>query len=280
MALTTKQIINIAKVSEYLAQNAVTTNEIFNTGSLDPSLPQKIYAENAALAWCYTNNPTEPTLTQVANWVYQLCGYYGVLARSIVTQSSGNIIYNPTTGELLNGILMVQNQFTIGESNAPLAVGGTTFTITDSRIVAGSFLMTVDGLQIPQGATNQNSYTILYSSSSIIVTLNFPAQAGQVFIYEYNKGLATSNTSGKTLQPTLYHTFVGSASSYAFSQLINVPITDLVLVSRDTQVKQPVLTSTSNMNQIQYTPSTGTFTPPTGDVFLDGEVISVTYVSL
>ena len=54
--LTIPEIINIAKISGYLAHNAVDANGVFVFGSLDKDLPKKIYMENSSLVWAYNQN--------------------------------------------------------------------------------------------------------------------------------------------------------------------------------------------------------------------------------
>ena len=54
--LTIPEIINIAKISGYLADNAVDANGVFVFGSLDKDLPKKIYMENSSLVWAYNQN--------------------------------------------------------------------------------------------------------------------------------------------------------------------------------------------------------------------------------
>jgi hypothetical protein len=53
---TIPEIINIAKISGYLADNAVDANKVFVFGSLDKDLPKKIYMEYSALEWSYNQN--------------------------------------------------------------------------------------------------------------------------------------------------------------------------------------------------------------------------------
>ena len=211
----------------------------------------------------------------VANYVYSLCGKYAVAANGIVSSGSGNVIYNPSTGQLLNGLITVQNQFVIGTVGSFIEIGGTTFTITDSKIVAGSFEIHADGLELPESLTAQTSYSVVYTSSSIVVTFNYPVPDGQVYRYMYQKGLSTA--TGKAIQPTIYFTCLGGETQISFAELSSVLIGDLVLVSRATGVKRPVSTVTADMNQLQYVG--GVFYAPTGDVFYQGEVISVTYMA-
>lgn len=220
-------------------------------------------------------NTFSQEMANVGNWVYELCGKYAVKAKGIVGGGSGNVIYNPSTGQLLNGCITVQNQFVVGAVGSPIAIGGTTFTITDTRIVAGSFEIHADGLELPEGLTAQTSYSVIYTSGSIAVTFNYPVPEGQVYRYLYQKGLSTA--MGKVIQPTLYFTCAGGETQVTFAALSSVLIGDIVLVSRATGVKQPVSTVNADMNRLQY--AAGVFYAPTGDVFYNGEVISVTYMA-
>lgn len=220
-------------------------------------------------------NTFSQEMANVGNWVYELCGKYAVKAKGIVGGGSGDVIYNPSTGQLLNGCITVQNQFVIGTPESPVPIGGTTFTITDSRIIAGSFEIHADGLELPEGLTYQTSYSVQYTSGSIVVTFNYPVPEGQVYRYLYQKGLSTA--MGKVIQPTLYFTCAGGETQVTFAALSAVPIGDIVLVSRATGVKQPVSMPTADMNQLQY--QSGVFYAPTGDIFYNGEVISVTYMA-
>lgn len=63
--LTIPEIINVAKISGYLADNAVDANKVFVFGSLDKDLPKKIYMESSALEWAYNQNyvPTSAIAT-------------------------------------------------------------------------------------------------------------------------------------------------------------------------------------------------------------------------
>ena len=48
---TIEQIIDIAKISSYLAANDIEKSQLFNNGYLDKQLPLKLYLERKAVEW-------------------------------------------------------------------------------------------------------------------------------------------------------------------------------------------------------------------------------------
>lgn len=276
---TTIEIAQLADISGYLSYAGISKKNIFMGGSLDNRLPVKIQMENAALKFMNIQDLTYPSIRKVANWVYELCGAFNPRARAISTSGSGVIIINPNTGQVLNGIIIVDRQFVVGQPDSLLAVGGTTFIITDSRIVVPSFSMYEDTGRLPQQLVDRISYSVIYSTTTIQVTLNTPVENGQCIIYSYQKGLASSTGVGKVTQPTLYHTFTTNQSSYQFTQLIGVAIIDLTTVMRNTTGVQPFASVVTDSNQIQFDSATGTFYPPTGDIFTPTNTLYVAWVN-
>jgi len=216
-------------------------------------------------------------MRHVANYVYTLCGRYNLIAAGIVANNSGQVIYNPSTGQVLNGLLFPEYQITVGAVGSPLVAGDTTYLITDQRIIAGSLDIFADGVELPQDDNTTFSYSVLYSPTTISITFNAALQNDQILLFKYRKGGAVTGSVTKALQPTLYFTCVGGETSIAFVELAGVAITDIITITRATGVKQPVLGATSNMNQLQYNPVGGNVVCPTGDVFYQDEVISIAY---
>ena len=275
---TIPEIIDIANISQYLASKDVAFDGIFNWGSLDKDLPLKIYDVRVAVEWMYNQNQSYSTLPQVATYLYQLCGKYTGVAKGINAQNSGQVTYSTNTGQILNGLMPVHYQFTVGDVNAPLDGTNSTFIINDNRIVAGSFDLALDGLETPESQTNQVSYQELYTTSTITVTFNQAPQIGQIIRYQYLKGLSTNN--GKQVQPVLKYTCGGGENIVPFFELIGVPIGDILTLTRSGNVIEPVLGENSNMNALQYDNGfAGEFFSPTNDLFQTGEVIQVLYLA-
>lgn len=81
--LSVPEIIVIAKVSAYLA--ATDLQKIGAYGSrLDPRLPLIIYGERKAVEWAYNQDTDFEELQKSANYLYALCGKYGLLAQRII----------------------------------------------------------------------------------------------------------------------------------------------------------------------------------------------------
>lgn len=220
----------------------------------------------------------DKNLFATATYLYQLCGKYTGIAKGINAQNSGQVIYNTNTGQILNGLMPVHYQFTVGDVNAPLDGTNSTFIINDKRIVAGSFDLALDGLETPESQTNQVSYQELYTTSTITVTFNQAPQVGQIIRYQYLKGLSVNN--GKQTQPVLKYTCVGGETSVTFSDLVNVPITDILTLVRSGNVIQPVLGTNADMNALEYDNGlAGEFFAPTGDIFQAEEIIQVLYLA-
>ena len=275
---TILEIIDIANISQYLASRDVAFDGIFNWGSLDKDLPLKIYDVREAVEWIYAQDPNYSSLFQVATYLYQLCGKYSGIAKGIAAQNSGQVTYNTNTGQILNGLMPVQYQFTVGDVAAPLNGTNLSFVINDTRIVAGSFDLHLDGLETPESQTTQVSYQELYTTTTITVTFNQAPQVGQIIRYQYLKGLSINN--GKQTQIPIRYTCVGGETTVTFTDLIGVPKDDILTLVRGTNVIQAVLGTNTDMNALEYdNGAAGVFTVPTGDIFQAGEIIQVLYLA-
>jgi hypothetical protein len=91
--LSVPQIIQIAKISQYLAVADIAKGTIFSpVVKAAPFTPQIIYMERKALEYQYDNNPSDSSLIKVGNYVYALCGKYAVQAQNI--EGNGGIVAN------------------------------------------------------------------------------------------------------------------------------------------------------------------------------------------
>lgn len=220
----------------------------------------------------------DKNLFATATYLYQLCGKYSGVARGIAAQNSGQVTYNTNTGQILNGLMPVHYQFTVGDLSAPLDGTNLSFVINDTRIVAGSFDLHLDGLETPESQTTQVSYQELYTTTTITVTFNQAPQVGQIIRYQYLKGLSINN--GKQTQIPIRYTCVGGETTVTFTDLIGVPKDDILTLVRGTNVIQAVLGTNTDMNALEYdNGAAGVFTVPTGDIFQAGEIIQVLYLA-
>lgn len=95
--LTTLQIINIAKISQYLAIRDIAVKWLFG-GGVDLRLPNKIYNIRKSIEYWYDIDPSDTSLVATGRYLMAMCGIYGQVAQGI-TLGNGNIaVISGTTG--------------------------------------------------------------------------------------------------------------------------------------------------------------------------------------
>jgi hypothetical protein len=119
--LTIAQIIQIKRICQYLSLRDTSGSNLRIGSFLDERVARMIYVEGKSLEIRYNQNPNDPTLRNVANYVYSLLGRWAIEAQNI-----------------LNGLSAV---LTIsGPLNQTVSVGG---TATFSTAVTSSTPYTV-----------------------------------------------------------------------------------------------------------------------------------------
>ena len=83
---TPRQVILIAKVSQYLAENDIEKKGLYG-GGMDLLLPKKIFCVRKNVSWMYEINPNDSSLQATTNYLYALCGRYASVAQAILTQN-------------------------------------------------------------------------------------------------------------------------------------------------------------------------------------------------
>ena len=83
-ALPTATVIEIAKVSEYLALQDIESRKFYNTQVVDKLLPYLLYLERRAVEFMYTYDPADPYLDATTNYLLSLCGGYVTRAQEII----------------------------------------------------------------------------------------------------------------------------------------------------------------------------------------------------
>jgi len=81
------EIINIAKISEYLCANDIAKKGLWG-GGVDHQLPNKIYNIRKSVEWLYTLSPTNSTLIATSNYLYAICAPYNLKAAWIINNFS------------------------------------------------------------------------------------------------------------------------------------------------------------------------------------------------
>jgi len=90
MAYSVSQIINIAKISQYLCANDIDKKGIYGGGQ-DLSLPRKIYCVRKNVEWLFSLSSTDTSLIQTSNYLYALCAPYNQQAINMLAISGGSI---------------------------------------------------------------------------------------------------------------------------------------------------------------------------------------------
>lgn len=81
-------------------------------------------------------------------------------------------------------------QFVVGQGGSPIAPGGLVITLNFSSlgingILQDSVFITFSGTELPRNDNTQISYTIVYSSTQVVITLNQAVNVGQQYILHY-----------------------------------------------------------------------------------------------
>ena len=103
---TPAEVISLAKISEYLWNDAIPKESAFFGGTIDPRKATQLYMEWKALEYGNNQNITNGTgdnpqpLQGVANYVYALCGAKLALANQILVAGGGGGSVVPGGGGL------------------------------------------------------------------------------------------------------------------------------------------------------------------------------------
>lgn len=91
MPLTVNDIINIAKISQYLALRDSQKGSLFGKRVV-PETAQILYNERKAVEWMYEIDPANTSLTLTSNYLYSLCRGYNLQAQAILGTNTGGSV--------------------------------------------------------------------------------------------------------------------------------------------------------------------------------------------
>ena len=214
--LSVPSIIEIAKVSQYLAQNDIDDKGLYG-GGIDLNLPQKLYNIRKSVEWMYDQDNTEPSLAETSEYLLALCAKYRALAQiNLTPQIIASTVNN--FGEINVGLDSEAQIFTVrGNSlNAP--------GYFEIQVVAGTFEISLDGVTWFDNAIFPYP---TYSTSTVApfnVYVRFTPstegyQQGQILILPYptTPGQSTGDGAAVFLEGTgVEATLTASPSSLTF----------------------------------------------------------------
>lgn len=111
---TESVILTNAPVACYLAANAIEKNGVFGRGFLDDKLAIKIRFLYKFIKKIYDLDPNYSGMYQNCQYLWEVCGIFGVQAMSITNSGSGGgsiTPVTPTSGSLLNWIEVRKSDF-------------------------------------------------------------------------------------------------------------------------------------------------------------------------
>jgi len=169
--MTIAEKIDIAKVSQFLAANAIETGGLYG-GGISANLPRLLYMVRKNVERLYALDPSDTTLTKTANYMYSLCAAFSLKAQSII--GGGGSIAPIIPSELPNPIDFIVS----GSSIIPS--GGTGLSISNFIGYNVSF----DRNGQPQYTTNPGDGSTYFSwdrDTGSFALLNGAAQDGERF---------------------------------------------------------------------------------------------------
>lgn len=157
---TVAQILNLAPGAGYLAANAKVKNSIFNNGTLNPLLPQQIYALYFILIKIYQEDPVYPGLQACCDYLWEIMGRYGIQAQGL----SGGGSVTPITP-----ILVPTQLDFIVDGSSPIPTGGSSINLAPYGYIGFDIQFYRGG--IVQSINNMGGYYYSYDKTTAILTL-------------------------------------------------------------------------------------------------------------
>lgn len=171
MALTVAQILDIAKISQFLALNDVQKGSLFSP-RVAPMTPQILYLERKAVEWMYNLDPGNSSLPQTSAYLYSLCRGYNLQAQQI-SGTAGSI--SPVQPS------QIPNPYDFEVSASSFIADGQS-TVTISAFIGFNVLFVRNG--IPQYTVNTGQSYYSWVKATGVFTISPAAMTGeQMAIY-------------------------------------------------------------------------------------------------
>lgn len=168
MPLTVAQIIDIAKISQYLSQNDVQKGSLFSP-RVAPMTPQILYLERKAVEWMYDLDPGNSSLPQTSAYLYSLCRGYNLQAQQISGTAGSISPVNPA---------QIPNPYDFEVTASSFIADGQS-TITIPAFVGFNVLFVRNG--IPQSTINTGGSYYSWVKATGVFTISPAAILGEQF---------------------------------------------------------------------------------------------------
>lgn len=168
MPLTVAQIIDIAKISQYLALNDVQKGSLFSP-RVAPETPQILYLERKAVEWMYDLDPGNSSLPQTSAYLYSLCRGYNLQAQQISGTAGSISPVNPA---------QIPNPYDFEVTASSFIADGQS-TVTIPAFVGFNVLFVRNG--IPQYTVNTGQSYFSWVKATGVFTIYPAAMTGEQF---------------------------------------------------------------------------------------------------
>ena len=168
MPLTVPQIIDIAKISQFLSLNDVQKGSLFSP-RVAPVTPEVLYLERSAVEWMYNLDPGNSSIPQTSAYLYSLCRGYNLQAQQIAGTAGSISPVNPT---------QIPDPYDFEVSASSFIADGQS-TVTISAFVGFNILFVRNG--IPQYTVNTGQSYYSWVKSTGVFTIYPAAMTGEQF---------------------------------------------------------------------------------------------------
>ena len=170
MPLSINDIINIAKISQYLSTIDVEKGSLFGKRVV-PETPQILYNERKGVEWLYSLDPNDSSLPLTSNYLYSLCRGYNLQAQAILGTATGGSVAPITPTSIPNAYDFVVS----GSSLIPTGANSVTLT----AYIGWNVLFVRNGIAQSTVNTGQSYYS--WNKTTGILTISPEAYLDEQF---------------------------------------------------------------------------------------------------
>lgn len=201
-------ILQAAKLAQgYAAVDRARKNFLYG-GIVNELMPEKIYLIRKSVQYQFSINPSNETLRGTANYLWTLCGVYGLRALNALGMGGGSVIVT-TSGGSVTSVTWDKVQFVIGDSSQSIPDtlaapnGGDTVVVLPYRIVPKSEVVFYQGAPVKLYPSNDFNFIATYGTTDTTYTFSSALTDGFGLEFDFVKIVSsTTNTNlfGNSLQ--------------------------------------------------------------------------------
>ena len=183
---------NYGKISSFLAASDFAQQGLLKGGAFPTNLPQLLTVVTDLVDWNNSRYPSDATLVDTANYLYQLCGRYLPKAKQLIANMGQGLIVNPATGAV-SILAPFYIEFYVGVTSSPINVNGVNVTLPavgDTSMtlpltyIKQSLEIELDGTSVPRVATDRIAANVNYTNNDATITVNSPFQYNQLWVIQ------------------------------------------------------------------------------------------------